>query len=169
MKKIVAGLLVALFLLLGLFPAKATEKNPYGVSTIDPAGPNEIIFTISKGLQKKSFTAAQLLKLKSSTISIYEPFIKKRQVFTVISIESFFNLVGIAGSDRVTTTALNDYVYKNLAKNFVEARTFVAIKQGGSDISYDRGGPLRLIFAADSKWVKQKDAWNWSLKSISVG
>lgn len=169
MKKIAASLLVALFLLLGLYPANTTENNPYGVSTIDPAGPNEIIFTISKGEKMRSFTVAQLLKLKSSTISIYEPFIKKRQVFTVIPIKSFFNLVGISGTDRVSTNALNDYVYKNLAKNFLDAQTFVAIKQGGREISYDQGGPLRLIFADGSKWVKQKDAWNWSLKSISVG
>lgn len=169
MRKFLAAALIALSLVVPAVHANsAVAKNPYGTTTIDPAGPDEIIFTISKGAKTKSFTAAQLLTLKSSTVSIYEPFVKKRQIFTVIPIESFFNLVGISGSDRVVTMALNDYAYKNSAKSFIAAKTLVAIKRSGTDIAYDEGGPIRLVFADNSRWAKYKDAWNWSLKSISV-
>ena len=169
MKKLLTGVFIALSLLVPTVHANSADtKNPYGNSKIDPAGPNEIIFTVSKGTKMRSFTAAEILSLKSRTVSIFEPFVKKRQEFTVIPIESFFKLVGISGSDKVITMALNDYAYKNLAKNFVAAKTLVAIKKNGTEIAYDQGGPIRLIFADNSRWAKQKDAWNWSLKSISV-
>jgi hypothetical protein len=146
----------------------ASTKNPYGTNSVDPAGPNEIIFTISKGKNKSEFAFPRLDKMKSSVISIYEPFIKKRQRFTVIPIKSFFDLVGISGKDKVSTKALNDYIYTNTAANFLNAKAYIAIKRDGVEIPYDQGGPIRIIFADDSSWAKNLDAWNWSLVSISV-
>jgi hypothetical protein len=150
------------------YPANAAENNPYGISTVDPAGPNEVIFTVSKGGKKTEFAYARIQKMKSKTISIYEPFLKKRQSFTVVSIKSFFDLVGIKGQDKVLTIALNDYIYTNTAAQFLAADAYIAIKRNGVDIPYDQGGPLRLVFADKSKWSKNLDAWNWSLASIRV-
>lgn len=144
------------------------SNNPYGASAVDPASPNEVIFTVSKSDKKVNFTLARIAKMKSSTISIYEPFLKKRQSFTVIPMKTFFEFVGISGSDKVATTALNDYIYTDTAAKFISAGAFIAIKRGGKNIAYDQGGPLRIIFADSSKWSKQLDAWNWSLASISV-
>lgn len=169
MRKIIV-LILSLSLVVALpISAKAAEdKNPYGVAAVDPAGPNEVIFTVSKGKKKVTFTTKQLFALKTSTVSIYEPFVKKRQSFTVIPLKTFFKLVGISGSDKVNTKALNDYVYSNTAKKFTDAKALIAIKRGGSPIGYDQGGPIRLIFADNSKWAKVLDAWNWSLISINV-
>lgn len=146
----------------------AAEKNPYGISTVDPAGPNEVIFTVSKGNRKSEFAYSRILKMKSKTISIYEPFLKKRQKFTVIPLKNFFTLVGISGQDKVMTVALNDYIYTNTATQFISAGAYIAIKRDGIDIPYDQGGPLRLVFADDSRWAKNLDAWNWSLSTIRV-
>lgn len=150
------------------YTSNAVESNPYGISTVDPAGPNEIIFTVSKGSKKTSFAYPRLLKMKSSTISIYEPFLKKRQTFTVIPMKNFFALVGISGNDKVSTVALNDYIYSNTASQFISAGAYIAIKRNGVDIPYDQGGPIRLIFSDKSKWAKNLDAWNWSLAAIRV-
>ena len=150
------------------YPSSAAENNPYGISTVDPAGPNEIIFTVSKGSKKTSFAYPRLLKMKSSTISIYEPFLKKRQTFTVIPLKNFFALVGIAGKDKVSTVALNDYIYSNTASEFISAGAYIAIKRNGVEIPYDQGGPIRLVFSDKSKWAKNLDAWNWSLAAIRV-
>ena len=106
--------------------------------------------------------------MKSETISIYEPFLKKRQSFTVIPIKNFFILAGISGNDKVETKALNDYIYANTAAKFIAAKAYIAIKRGGVPIAYDQGGPIRIVFADNSKWAKELDAWNWSLSSISV-
>jgi hypothetical protein len=144
------------------------SKNPYGTSTVDPAGPNEVIFTVSKGSKKTTFTTSRIAKMKTTTISIYEPFLKKRQTFSVIPMKTFFAFVGISGKDKVITKALNDYQYANTAEGFISAGGYIAVKRSGAPISYDQGGPLRIIFGDKSKWAKQLDSWNWSLASISV-
>jgi hypothetical protein len=168
MRKIAVVAVALSLTVLSTFPTTAAEKNPYGISTVDPAGPNEVVFTVSKGSKKTEFVTARILKMKSKTISIYEPFLKKRQTFTVIPMKNFFSLVGITGQDKVMTVALNDYIYTNTAAQFISAGAYIAIKRNGLDIPYDQGGPLRLIFADDSKWAKNLDAWNWSLAAIRV-
>jgi hypothetical protein len=168
MKKVITTA-VAISLIAILAPTShASEKNPYGTSTVDPAGPNEVIFKVSKGATKVEFTTSKILKMKSSTINIYEPFLKKRQNFTVIPIKNFFLLAGISGKDKVATRALNDYVYSNTAEKFLAANAYIAIKRDGAPIPYDQGGPIRIVFADTSSWSKVLDAWNWSLSSISV-
>ena len=169
MRKLTSALLISIFLLSSI-PAgiAASTKNPYGTNTVDPAGPNEIIFTIAKGKNKTDFAFPRLEKMKSSVISIYEPFIKKRQKFTVIPMKNFFALVGISGNDIVSTKALNDYIYRNKASSFIAANAYIAIKRDGQPIPYDQGGPIRIVFADDSRWASNLDAWNWSLISVSV-
>jgi hypothetical protein len=168
-RRLAVFMALSFFVTVAIPSAPAIETtNPYGTSTVDPAGPNEVILTISKGGKKSEFAYARLMKMKSQTISIYEPFLKKRQTFTVIPIERFFLLVGIKGSDKVATRALNDYVYTNSASAFIKAGALVAIKRSGKDIPYDQGGPIRLIYGDKSIWAKELDAWNWSITSITV-
>jgi hypothetical protein len=168
MKKIAIIVLALAVTTTSTLTSSAAENNPYGTSTVDPAGVNEVIFTISKGSKKSMFAYSRLLKMKSTTISIYEPFLKKRQTFTVIPMKNFFPLVGISGKDRVATVALNDYFYSNTASEFISAGAFIAIKRNGVEIPYDQGGPIRLIFSDKSKWAKNLDAWNWSLVAMRV-
>jgi hypothetical protein len=169
MKKLIS-LAIAFTLAISLAtPAQAaSSKNPYGTTTIDPAAPNEVILTISKGSRKAEFAYPRLLKLKQSTITIYEPFLKKRQTFTVIKLQTLFTFVGISGKDKVVTKALNDYIFTATAEDFIASQGYLAIKRDGSPINYDQGGPIRIIFPDGSKWSKNLDAWNWSLVSIGV-
>lgn len=165
---LIATVVIVFSIVTAQFSYAAETTNPYGASTVDPAGPKEVIFSVSKKGKKVLFTTTRLGNLKSSVISVYEPFLKKRQNFTVIPMKTFFTLVGISGKDQVFTTALNDYVYSNVATNFTEANAFIAIKRNGVAIPYDQGGPIRIIFGDNSKLAKNLDAWNWSLASISV-
>lgn len=169
MRKHLLAVSVIAALILPTAPLYAAEKtNPYGTSTVDPAGPNEVIFTVSKAGKKVLFTNSKLLKIKSSEISIYEPFLKKRQKFTVIPMKTFFAMVGISGKDSVRTIALNDYTYSNTAEKFLAADAYIAIKRDGREIPYDQGGPLRIIFSDKSSWAKNLDAWNWSLAALTA-
>ena len=169
MKKVIAvGVSAMMFFAFAPAATAADTTNPYGTSNVDPAGPNEVIFTVSKGSKKVQFTSAKLNKLKTTTITIYEPFLKKPQTFTVVTMKSLFALVGISGNEKVSTRALNDYVYTNTAAKFNAANAYIAIKRNGADIPYDQGGPIRLVFPDNSIWAKNLDAWNWSLSSISV-
>lgn len=168
MKKSIALALIA-SLAFTVAPAYGAEsKNPYGSSMVDPAGPNDVIFEVSKGSKKVVYTTTTLSKLKSQVISFYEPFVKKRQSFTVIPMKTFFSAVGISGKDKVSTRALNDYVYSNTASQFTSNSAYIAIKRNGVNIPYDEGGPVRIVFADNSPWAKNLDAWNWSLASITA-
>ena len=146
----------------------ATTANPYGAAPVDPPTANEIILTLSHKSVVKKYRFDDLAKLKSSTITIHEPFVKKNQTFTVVSLKKLFASVGIDGSEIVQTKALNDYIYSNSAESFLAADGYLAIKRNGQAIPYDQGGPIRIIFPNTSKWSTFLDPWNWSLMSISV-
>lgn len=172
---------VALTLFMGLSPSSlgaesptptatptASKSNPYGAGAVDPAGPNDPILTITNGSKTQKFTMKSLMAMHPTEISIFEPFVKKRQKFTVIPLAKLFEKVGILPSSTVITKALNNYVYKNKASAFITANGYLAIKRKGTEIPYDEGGPVRLIYPDTSIWSKSLDPWNWSLSSISV-
>lgn len=146
----------------------AADTNPYGGVKVAPPAPTEIILTITKGLVVKKLSMNDLKAIKSVNLSINEPFVKKVQSFRAIPLKTLFDLAGIKGSDKVATTALNDYVYRNTALNFISANGYLAISRSGKPIGYDEGGPIRIIFPDTSKWAKSLDPWNWALKSMSV-
>lgn len=146
----------------------SSTANPYGAAAIDPPAASEVILTVSRNGKVKKYRFADLLKIKSTTITIHEPFVKKDQDFLAIPLTSIFATVGILGIDKVETRALNDYIYANTAKSFIDAKGYLAIKRNGEPIPYDQGGPIRIIFPNSSKWSTFLDPWNWSLMSISV-
>lgn len=162
------SVVLASSLLSGAPAIAKSHTNPYGTVNVDPAPPNSVILKLSKGSKSINLTLEQLKVLKSSKLTINEPFVKRRQSFRVIPLADLFKMVGIVGSDKVQTLALNDYLYKNTAANFTSASGYLAITRGGLDIPYDQGGPIRIIFPNKSKWNKFFDPWNWSLKEISV-
>lgn len=145
-----------------------TATNPYGAAPLDPPGPTEVVLTVKKGTKVVTFTMRQLLKMKSATVTINEPFIKKRQKFGVIALSALFAKAGIKGNDKVSTKALNDYVYANTAAKFISAKGLLAIQRDGKNIPFDQGGPIRIIFPSDSIWASYLDPWNWSLMTISA-
>jgi hypothetical protein len=163
----VVGLIVALAF--SFMPSSAaTYSNPYGGVKVPPPSENEIILTVIKGKSSKSLSMKDLKAMKSVTIKIDEPFVKKTQTFKAIPLKNLFAFVGIKGSDKVQTIALNDYIYTNTAANFITSDGYLAFARTGKPIGYDQGGPIRIIFPDDSRWAKFLDPWNWSLKSLKV-
>lgn len=148
--------------------ASPTISNPYGAGAIDPASPNDPILSITNGTKTRKFTMRDLLAMHPTVISIFEPFVKKRQKFTVIPLSNLFEKLAISTTSTVVTKALNNYVYKNKASSFIAATGYLAIKRNGRDIPYDQGGPIRLIYPDTSRWSKSLDPWNWSLSSITA-
>jgi len=147
---------------------KPSPTNPYGAGPIDPAGPNEVILVVAGSSKTLRFTMKELLALKPIRISIFEPFVNKRQQFSVIPLSVLFKKAGIKSSQRVVSKALNNYEYGNTAAEFLAAKGYLAIKRNGTNIPYDQGGPIRLVYPDTSKWTKFLDPWNWSLASITV-
>lgn len=169
MKRNIALTLTGALILIVLPSTSAlAAKNPYGTATIDPAGPNEIILTISSKRHRTDFALVRLKKIHQTSLTIYEPFVKKRQNFSVIPLKNLFALGDIKPSDYVITKALNDYLFVAKASDFITAEGYLAIALNGEAIPYDQGGPIRIIYPDNSKWRKNLDAWNWSLRTISV-
>ena len=146
----------------------ADTSNPYGGTNIDPLPATATIFTVTNGKKSINYSKNDLLKIKSSVISIFEPFVQKRQSFTVIPLDYFLGKSGISSSVTIDTVALNDYIFSEKSANFSKAKAYIAIARFGKDIPYNQGGPLRLIYASTSSWSKNLSAWNWSLRSIKV-
>jgi hypothetical protein len=163
-------LFISLFLVLMPITSASsvTSANPYGASPIDPPAANEVILKLSHKDHVINFRFKDLTKIKSSVITIHEPFVKKNQSFTAIPLRALFAKVGITASEIVETRALNDYIYSNTANSFLNADGYLAIFRNGKLIPYDQGGPTRIIFPNSSKWSHFLDPWNWSLMSIAV-
>lgn len=177
MKKHIPSLLIGVIMLSGSSPTAIAattptptpaSANPYGAGAIDPAGPNDPILTLSNGSISIKYTMKKLMGMHTTVVSIYEPFVKNRQKFTVIPLATLFSKVKITSSAIVITKALNDYIYTNKASAFISAKGYLAIKRNGVDIPYDQGGPIRIIYPDSSIWAKFLDPWNWSLSSISI-
>lgn len=146
----------------------ADTSNPYGGTNIDPLPATATIFTVTNGKKSINYSKKDLLKIKSSVISIFEPFVQKRQSFTVIPLDYFLGKSSIPSSAKIDTVALNDYIFSEKSANFSKAKAYIAIARFGKDIPYNQGGPLRLVYAGTSSWSKNLSAWNWSLRSIKV-
>lgn len=150
-------------------PKPTATKNPYGASQqIDPPGPNDILLTVSNHSKVVKLSMNALRKLGTTQLSLYEPFVKVRQTFTVVPLAKIFKLANITDSATVITDALNDYIYTNTAKNFTFSNGQLAIARFGSPIPYDQGGPIRIVFPDKTPLAQNLNAWNWSLNVIKV-
>ena len=146
-----------------------TSSNPYGTTTVDPPGPNDPVLTVTGGSHgSTAFTLAQLEELGTTTITIDEPFVKQRLAFTGVPMSAVLDKAGIAGSARITTKALNDYEYADVASAFTGSNALIATRRGDGPVPFDAGGPIRIVFPDGSPLSTKLDAWNWSLSSIRL-
>lgn len=149
-------------------PKPSATKNPYGASfpVPDPKS-SDVVLTI-KASKTVNFTMGQLVKLATQNISIHEPFVKQIQSFRVLPLKSLFAGIKISSGAKLNTIALNDYVYLDTAANFFNNSAYLAVGRNGALIPMDQGGPIRIVFDDHSKYAKNLDAWNWSLRTVEV-
>ncbi|MCB0941418.1 MAG: molybdopterin-dependent oxidoreductase [Mycobacterium sp.] len=148
--------------------APTPTSNPYGVPTIDPPGPDEPILTVTGGATPLKLTMDQLNALGSTSITVDEPFVKKRQTFSGVPLAVVLAKAGIPDSATIDTVALNAYHYSSAVGPLVASNALIATKRDGAAIPYDQGGPIRMVFPDGSKLSSVLDAWNWSLASINA-
>lgn len=149
--------------------ASPSTTNPYGAPSIDPPAPNEPILEVKGGSTPLSLTLDQLNALgPTTTITIDEPFVKKRQTFSGVPLASLLGKAGIPTSATLNTVAINDYHYASAAAPMVESQALIATARDGAPIPYDQGGPIRIVFPDGTPLSSVLDAWNWSLASIAA-
>ena len=149
--------------------ASPSASNPYGVLAVDPPGPTEPVLTLHGGSAGTvTLTLAQLEALGTTTITVDEPFVKQRLSFTGVPMSAVLARAGIQAGAYVTTRALNDYDYANVASAFTASNALIATRRGDGPVPFDAGGPIRIVFPDGSTMSSVLDAWNWSIASIDV-
>lgn len=149
-------------------PSASASENPYGAGfVVDPPADNDVVLTV-KGTSTKDFTMAEITAAADEEITIVEPFVKKEQSFKVVKIETLLNGLGFKGTDKLSTVALNDYAFADTVDNFVKNNAYIAVSRDGGPIPMDQGGPIRIVFASDSGYFTNLDAWNWSIRTVEI-
>lgn len=152
----------------GVSPSASPSENPYGGFAVDNPAPDEIILTVVGPTETDEYSMTDLEKLVSAPITINEPFIKAKQTFTGVPLKTLFEAAGISPEQKVSTIALNDYKFDDLASKFQDSNGILAIKRDQLLIPMDQGGPIRIVFPAGSSYFDYLDAWNWSVRTIEV-
>ncbi len=145
----------------------ASATNPYGGFKVDNPKDTDVVLTVT-GAKSVDYTMGQLKDLADQKITIVEPFVKKRQSFSGISLQALLESAGIQPKDKVDTVALNEYEFADSAANLESAGAIIAVSRDDQPIPMDEGGPIRLVFDTKSKYFSNLDAWNWSLRTIKV-
>jgi hypothetical protein len=147
--------------------ADVIDGDVYGGFPVDPPAPDEVVLTL-EGAVRLELTMAELEALAVTEVTLDEPFVRRRETFSVIPLGELFDLAGIADDATVATIALNDYRYTDGAGALRSAQALLAVARDGGPIPIDAGGPIRLVYADDSTYTRALDAWNWSLRAITV-
>lgn len=147
---------------------EVVADNPYGGIDVPPPAADEKVLTIANAGEELTFSLDDLREFERVEETVFEPFVKAEITFVGVSMADLFEAAGIESSDEVITVALNDYIYTNLAEEFVGTDAFVAFEQDGGAIPMDRGGPLRIIVPNDRPLTESLEVWNWSLAEIRV-
>ncbi len=145
-----------------------TTSNPYGVPSIDPPAPNEPVLTVTGGTTPLSLTVDQLNALGNTTVTIDEPFAKRRQTFSGVPLSAVLAKAGIPETATIDTVELNAYHYASAARPMIDSNAMIATKRDNGPNPYDQGGPIRIVFPDGTPLSSVLDAWNWSLATINV-
>lgn len=151
----------------GQSPAPETS-NPYGAPPIDPPAPDEPVLAVTGGSTQLSLTMDRLEALGDTTITVDEPFVKKRETFSGVPLAAVLAEAGIPPDATIDTVAINAYHYTSVAEPMIDSQALIATKREGEPIPYDQGGPIRIVFPDGTPLSSVLDAWNWSLSAINV-
>ena len=148
--------------------ASAPLSIPHTAGTIDPPAAAEPVLTVKGGSAPLSLTLDKLNALGNKTVTIDEPFVKRRESFGGVPLASVLSKAGIPETATIDTVGLDDYHYVSAAKPMIESQALIATDRDGAPIPYDQGGPIRIVFPDGTPLSSVLDAWNWSLASIIV-
>lgn len=147
-------------------PAPSTE-SAYGGFAIDPPASDEVVLTID-GPRVVDFTYAELQQLATVEVTIVEPFVEQEQTFTGVPLADLLETAGVRRDASIETIALNDYRYTDTVAQWTDNDALLAVLRDGELIPMDQGGPIRIVFDEGSPAFDLLDAWNWSLRTITV-
>jgi hypothetical protein len=111
---------------------------------------------------------ATLDRFATRTVKIHEPFLKRDVEVSGIPMDEVLRRAGVGASAReLKLHALDDYEV-GLPVSGVVSDALLATRLNGAPMKIAKGGPIRLVFIADSKLAANTDNWIWSIGSIRV-
>ena len=156
-------------------PAAPTTIKAITPTTPVPAPVGKPVLTLKGAVTNRNDGAAVVFDLRTldamatATTSTHEPFVKKEMTFTGVPMADLLARSGATtGATKVRMHALDDYKVELPIAEFADRRVLLATKAEGASIPIGKGGPIRLIFPADSTVGKNRDLWIWSVDSITV-
>jgi DMSO/TMAO reductase YedYZ molybdopterin-dependent catalytic subunit len=115
------------------------------------------------------FDLSALDAMATVTTTMYEPFVKKDIKFTGIPMVNLLARAGVSPTaTKVQLHALDDYRVELKVSDLADPHILLATKADDARIPVAGGGPIRLIFPADSAVGKNRDVWIWSIDSLAV-
>jgi hypothetical protein len=159
---------------------EASSVTPTTVGAVSPPAPvpapvGKPVLTLKGAVTNRNDGAAVVFDLRTleamatATLSTFEPFVKKDMTFTGVPMADLLARAGIAsGATRVRLQALDDYKVELSVADFADRRVLLATKADGASIPVAKGGPIRLVFPADSTVGKNRDLWIWSVDAMTV-
>jgi len=161
----------------------ARETAPAAPSTVRavaapapvPAPVGKPVLTLKGAVSNRNDGAAVVFDLPTldamatATTQTHEPFVKKDMTFTGVPMADLLARAGItAAATKVRMHALDDYQVELSVADLADRRVLLATKAEDATIPVAKGGPIRLVFPADSTVGKNRDLWIWSVDSMTV-
>ena len=104
----------------------------------------------------------------TDTLTIVEPFVKRKMTFSVIPMGELLQRAGADPAARkLYMHALDDY-HVDLPMAGLKDAGFLATRVNGKKIPIAKGGPIRLLFSGHGKLARDTDNWIWSFDSARV-
>lgn len=174
------GVLVLAAALFGCGAANTRDATPAHRSKAMAAAPvpapiGTPVLTIAGAIRNHNagaavaFDMSTLDAMATVTAAMYEPFISKTVTFTGIPMVDLLARAGVSPTGTtVRLHALDDYQVDLTVVDLLDPHILLATKVDNARIPVSDGGPIRLVFPADSAVGKNKDLWIWSIDSITV-
>jgi hypothetical protein len=120
---------------------------------------------VAAGVTKLDFKTLDGLARESLTVD--EPFLKRKITFTGVRLGSLMRRLGVPASTRsLYMHALDDY-HVVLPFAALSEDALLATRAGGRPIPVADGGPIRVVFPDGSKLGAVTDNWIWSLDRVT--
>lgn len=119
---------------------------------------------------KKRVSIANIEKLGLKEYKIIDPYTKKNTNYSGVDLKLFANFYGKEEVESIVFKAIDGYEVTITKNEWQKYNILLATKLNNEYVSYDKKGPLRIIFPnyklASENFAKNLPKWIWMINSI---
>ncbi|MEN8189689.1 MAG: hypothetical protein ABFS19_07570 [Thermodesulfobacteriota bacterium] len=118
----------------------------------------------------EQITAKDIEIVGTLDVELYDPFDKKKSLFTTVKLEEFVARFGKPGVTEVTFKAIDDYSLSFNKKDWTEERILIATQSGNKYMTLEKKGPIRILFPGWNRknYSKKRSLpkWIWMITEV---